>query len=228
MAVTNAKFEIPVVGTFGHDPDVATHDWNDHYMRGELPWDAGEPDVHLVDLVRAGIVGPGRALEIGSGTGTNALWLAAEGFDVLGIDVSERAVEMASAKAGPHARRVTFATHDFLADTLAGPFDFVFDRGCFHVFDEAEQRRRFAQHVAAVLRPDGLWLSLIGSTEGPAREHGPPRRSAIDIVTAVEPFLEVVSLRGEEFDAGLPTAVRAWVCLARRRTVPAQPSTRGD
>jgi SAM-dependent methyltransferase len=207
---------------------MATHDWNEHYLRGELPWDADEPDVHLVELVRAGIVDPGRALEIGSGTGTNALWLAGQGFDVLGIDVSERAVEMATAKARPHGRRVTFAMHDVLEDTLAGPFDFVFDRGCFHVFDEPEQRARFAQRVADLLRPEGVWLSLVGSTEGPAREHGPPRRSARDIVDAVEPFLEVVSLRATEFDADLPTAAQAWVCLARRRTVRAQPSTGRD
>ena len=133
---------------------------------------------------------------------------------------------MAAVKAGPDAPRVTFAMHDFLEDTLAGSFDFVFDRGCFHVFDEPEQRARFAQRVADVLRPEGVWLSLVGSTEGPAREHGPPRRSARDIVAALEPFLEIVSLRATEFDVDLPTAARAWVCLARRRTVPAQPSTR--
>jgi SAM-dependent methyltransferase len=207
---------------------MAAHDWNEHYLRGELPWDTDAPDPHLVDFVRAGKIAPGRALEIGSGTGTNALWLAAQGFDVLGIDVSQRAVEMAAAKTGPETPRVTFAMHDVLEDTLAGPFDFVFDRGCFHVFDAPEQRTRFAQRVADVLRPEGLWLSLIGSTEGPAREHGPPRRSALDIVAAVEPFLEVVTLRDTEFDAGLPTAARAWVFLARRRTVPAQPSTGQD
>lgn len=207
---------------------MAVRDWNEHYVRGELPWDTGEPDLHLVDLVRGGTIPPGRALEIGSGTGTNALWLATQGFDVVGIEVSERAVEMADAKAGRDAPRVTFSLHDFLDDTLAGPFDFAFDRGCFHVFDEPEERARFVRRVADVLRPDGLWLSLIGSTEGPAREHGPPRRSARDIVSALEPALEVVSLRATEFDAGLPTAARAWVCLARRRTVPAQPSTRRE
>jgi SAM-dependent methyltransferase len=208
--------------------EMVAHDWNEHYVRGELPWDTDAPDLHLIDFVRTGTILPGRALEIGSGTGTNALWLAAQGFDVLGLDVSERAVEMAAAKAGPNTPRVTFALHDFLEDTLAGPFDFVFDRGCFHVFDEPEQRARFARHVADVLRPEGVWLSLIGSTEGPAREHGPPRRSARDIIDAVEPFLEVVSLRATEFDADLPTAAQAWVCLARRRTRPAQPSTRRE
>ena len=107
--------------------EMAARDWNEQYVRGELPWDSDEPDPHLVDLVRAGTIAPGRALEVGSGTGTNALWLATQGFDVLGIDVSIRAVEMADAKAGRDAPRVTFSLHDFLEDTLAGPFDFAFD-----------------------------------------------------------------------------------------------------
>lgn len=69
-----------------------------------------------------------------------------------------------------------FAVWDILvAPPPGGPFHFVFDRGCFHVFDEAGEREQFAAQVAAVLAPGGLWLSLIGSTEGPPREVGPPR-----------------------------------------------------
>ncbi|HLU66750.1 MAG TPA: hypothetical protein VKZ63_10765, partial [Kofleriaceae bacterium] len=107
-----------------------------------------------------------------------------------------------------------------------GPFDLVFDRGCFHVFDEPADRQRFAEKVAACLGPDGMWLSLIGSTEGPPRDHGPPRRSARDIASAVEPSLAIVELRAIEFDLNLPIQADAWLLLARRRAVPAQPSTR--
>jgi SAM-dependent methyltransferase len=199
-------------------------DWNEHYLRGELPWDTNEPDPHLMDLVKGGIVKSGRALEIGCGTGTNAVWLASQGFDVVAVDIAVRAVEMARAKAGGSAR-ISFVHADFLSDdSIQGPFDFAFDRGVFHVFDDAESRARFATRVASLLRPEGLWLSVIGSTEGPPREEGPPRRSAIDIVTAIEPALEIVSLRSTAFHGG--DAFRAWACLSRRRTVPAQPPTR--
>lgn len=202
-------------------------DWNEHYLRGELPWDTNEPEPHLVELVRSGVVERGRALEIGSGTGTNAVWLAGEGFEVVGVDIAERAVEMARAKAGS-APRVRFVHADFLVDDVVeGPFDFVFDRGAFHVFDEAETRARFAARVANLLRPEGLWLSMIGSTEGPPREEGPPRRSALDIAAAIEPVLEIVSLRTTVFHAD-DRAPRAWECLSRRRTMPAQPSTRRE
>jgi hypothetical protein len=105
------------------------------------------------------------------------------------------------------------------------PFMFVFDRGCFHVFDRAEDRSLFAAHVASCLAVQGQWLSLIGSTEGAPRDTGPPRRSARDIVDAIEPALEIVQLRGIEFDVQLPSPPRAWMCVSRPRLLPAQPST---
>src|SRR5690606_12532387 len=80
------------------------HDWNEHYLRGELPWDTDEPDPHLIDLVRSGVVDRGRALEVGCGTGTNAVWLAGQGFDVVGVDIADRAIEMAHARAGSTPR----------------------------------------------------------------------------------------------------------------------------
>ena len=82
------------------------------------------------------------------------------------------------------------------------------------MFDESEERARFAAQVAAALAPGGLWLSLIGSTEGPPREVGPPRRSAREVALAVEPALEIVELRAAEFHVH---GVKAWFCLARRR-----------
>jgi len=169
---------------------------------------------------------PGPALEIGAGTGTNAIWLAERGFDVIGVDVSPLAVERANAKMAGRALGCRFAVLDFLAaPPLDGPFQFVFDRGCFHVFDEPDERQRFAAHVAAALAPEGLWLSLIGSTEGPPREVGPPRRSASEVTLAIEPALEIVELRTAEFSG---SNAKAWFCLSRQRTVPPQASTRHD
>src|SRR5690606_2474840 len=125
---------------------------------------------------------PGRALDVGCGTGTNAIRLAEHGYTVVGVDVAPLAIEQARAKARP-GLPCRFVTLDVLA-TLpdGGPFQLVFDRGCFHVFDAPADRARLVAQVAAVLAPDGVWLSLIGSTEGPPREVGPPRRTLRDVV----------------------------------------------
>jgi len=204
---------------------VTEHDWEAHYRDGELPWDRGSPDPHLVDFVRLRRTAPGKALDVGCGTGTNSIWLAQQGFDVLGVDISPTAVQQAASKASGVAS-VGFACLDFLTEEVpAGPFDFVFDRGCFHVFDDAQDRALFAARVARVVAPGGLWVSLIGSTEGPPRDHGPPRRSARDIADAIEPSLALRELRATELHVDDPSPPQAWLCVASPRQVPAQPST---
>lgn len=201
--------------------------WDERYEGGPLPWDTGEPSWHLVEGFAALSPKPKRVLEVGCGTGTNALWLAAQGCEVLGVDIAPRAIAMARSKAEstPTSGAIRFEVADFLHDVLdEAPFEFVFDRGVLHVFDDPEQRERFAAHVAARLGPGGMWLSLIGSTEGPPREEGPPRRNLRELTAAIEPVLEIVELRTIAFD--ITTPARAWWLLARKREVPAQPSTR--
>jgi SAM-dependent methyltransferase len=212
---------------------MAARDWDENYEQGLIPWDTDEPDPNLVETVQRLALRPGRALDVGCGTGTHAVWLASLGFEVVGVDLSERAVERARARSelgrtdGQADGSCAFVAMDFLTSTPPGaPFDFVFDRGCFHVFDEPVERARFAATVDSVLAPHGYWLSLMGSTEGPAREFGPPRRSARDITEAVEPVLEILELRSTAFDPHMADgAPRAWACLSRRRSVPAQSSS---
>jgi SAM-dependent methyltransferase len=197
--------------------------WNDSYASGKpLPWDTGTPDPMLVGMIESAAIACGRTLEVGCGTGTNAIYLAQHGFEVVGVDISPLAVKHARANASGRCR---FETMDFLKETPpGGPFDFVFDRGCFHVFDDDHDRARFAQKVAAELVDGGVWLSLIGSTEGPPRDAGPPRRSAREVMNAIEPCLEILQFCSREF-AVCGEQLKAWLSLARKRTARHQPSS---
>lgn len=197
--------------------------WDDRYEHSNVPWDTGVPDPHLVELVQAGSLAPGRVLEVGCGTGTNAIWLASRGFEVVGIDISPRAIARAEAKV--RGEPAHFLVRDFFDASLEGRFDLVFDRGVLHLHDDLPARARFVGRVAELLSPTGVWLSIVGSTEGPPRDHGPPRRSALDLVAAVEPLLEVAELRSTEFHANIPTPAAAWLLKARHRSTSAQPST---
>lgn len=209
------------------EPKSVQPSWDDHYAEGAIPWDTGEPEEHLVRLVDGGAVpAGGRAFEVGCGTGTNSVWLAERGFEVVGCDLSPRALAAARSKARGVSDRCRFLELDFLGGALPDPsFDLVFDRGVFHCFDHAHEQARFAERVAGLLRPGGRWASLAGSTEGPAREHGPPRRSLREIVGAVEPWLEVVELTRVEFTANIPSPAAGWWFVARKREVAAQPPT---
>lgn len=77
--------------------------WEAHYA-GEGPTWSGHPNATMVDVVSP--LPPGRALDLGCGEGGDALWLAARGWDVTGVDVSATAVDRArrAATAAPDAR----------------------------------------------------------------------------------------------------------------------------
>ena len=161
---------------------------------------------------------PCAALELGCGTGNNAFWLADRGFEVKAVDLSSLAVEAARKKASLLKISVEFMVADVLSDALPeGPFGFAFDRGCLHSIDTPGNRRKFAEAVWRGLADGGIWLSLIGSTDGPKRESGPPRWSMGDIAAAVESRFEILELTTTHFDSNLPEPARAWVCVMRKR-----------
>ncbi|MGQ9655951.1 MAG: class I SAM-dependent methyltransferase [Thermodesulfobacteriota bacterium] len=192
--------------------------YKERYERGDTPWDIGRPDFNLVEMVTERPIEPCKALDIGCGTGDNAIWLSQQHFDVTGIDTSEMAIERATEKALEARVKCTIAVIDFITSKIEGaPFGFVFDRGCFHSLDSYDARRRFAENVHAHLANDGLWLSIIGNADEKRLGPGPPQRTARDIVNAVETHFEILSLVSGHFGSNRPTPPRAWICLMRKR-----------
>ncbi len=197
-----------------------TKDFEERYKTGDLPWDTGVHDKNLEQVLREYTVVPCPMLEIGAGTGSDAIWLTKQGFKVTAIDVSPTAIEIARKKATDAGVRIEFDVADVLKDKIPpGPYDFIFDRGCFHVFDLPEEKSRLAEIIWNHLKPGGYWFSIIGSTDGPEREHGPPRISAVGIASAVESRFEIISLKAIYLDTNLPEPPRGWACLMHRRSL---------
>src|SRR5262252_7149723 len=96
-----------------------SHDWNENYEQDFIPWDTGVPEPMLIQVVESGVLPVGRALDVGCGTGTNAIWLAQHGYEVLGVDLAPLAIEKARAKLLPGAA-CRFASLDFIAAKPAG------------------------------------------------------------------------------------------------------------
>ena len=140
--------------------------YKERYQAGDTPWDVGRPDFNLIQVVTTRPVQPCKALDIGCGTGDNSIWLAQKNFEVIGIDTSEIAIKKAIEKATNAKVKCTFKLVDFFTSPVAeAPFGFVFDRGCFHSLSFDEERKRFAEKVAAHLEKDGLWLSILGNAD---------------------------------------------------------------
>lgn len=191
------------------------------YIEKDLPWDVKRRDFNLANLVKDGTITPCEALEVGCGTGDNAIYLAKSSFKVTACDASKTAISMAREKAKNEQAKIVFHHLDFLKDDIPEkPFDFIFDRGCFHSFNLDEERSTYARNTASLLRDEGLWLSLIGSTDDVMRTTGPPKRSAQDIVKAVEPFFEIIFLKTSHFDSDQVPPARIWACLMQKRKMP--------
>lgn len=191
--------------------------FEDRYQEGDLPWDHGMADENLKRKVERFSIAPCPALDLGCGTGDNALWLSERGFEVAACDLSETAIYMAKEKKG--IKDIRFDVRDILeAPYPDASFDFIFDRGCFHCIDGNEERARFARLVAGMLGENGLWLSLIGNADELGREEGPPQLTAAEIAAYVEPCFEILSLESGFFGSDQEVPPRAWICLMKKRT----------
>jgi SAM-dependent methyltransferase len=94
-----------------------------------IPYDIG-PREELVSLVESKRVKPCRAIDLGSGTASNVVYLAQHGFDVTGVDYSPAALEMGRRRAQEAGVEVTFIEDD-LTDLqhVKGTFDLLVDYG---------------------------------------------------------------------------------------------------
>jgi SAM-dependent methyltransferase len=192
--------------------------WEGRYREGHTPWDTGVPSTELQRVVPAENVAPCRALELGCGTGTNAVWLAQQGFDVTALDLSPLAIERARKRAAEAGVRVEFLAADLLQPlTLQSSFGFVFDRGCYHAVRRIDARPYF-ENVERVAGHGALGLVLTGNAREPGQP-GPPVVTEEEIRAEWGRGFEVLELREFRFDetAGIPGRPLGWSCLLRRR-----------
>jgi ubiquinone/menaquinone biosynthesis C-methylase UbiE len=139
--------------------------WKEVYRSGQkglYPWELGRPRDFLVELVEKGMIRGHQALDTCCGLGTNGLYLAEKGFDVTGIDISDKAVEIANQKAQKKAKAASarFQVENFMKMKFKEmSFDFVLDVGCFHHVAQ-EDRHAFIENVHRVLRPGGRYLLM--------------------------------------------------------------------
>lgn len=136
------------------------------YLEGHMPWDSGITPPEVMAFLGANPT-PGSALDLGCGTGTNAITLALHGWQVIGIDFVAQAIAMATAKA--HEREEAIASAGgsirlLLADVTRivepltpGLFTYILDLGCLNSIPEGD-RPALAALVAAQATPGALFM----------------------------------------------------------------------
>ena len=172
------------------------------YRFGRPRWDTGVTPPEVVALIEgAPPLPPGRALDLGCGTGTNVIYLARHGWQATGVDYIGRAIGVARRRARAAGVDVHLVRGDvtrLAALGIGGPFDFVLDIGCFHGIPD-ERRAAYARGVAEVTRT-GSTLLMFGFGQpgsfGPCRFIG---ASEEDIARLFGGDFEVVEvIHGEE------------------------------
>ncbi|MCI5122784.1 MAG: class I SAM-dependent methyltransferase [Candidatus Electrothrix sp. AUS4] len=135
------------------------------------------------------------------------------------MDISDKALALAEKRCAEHEVQCRLIRTDFLTCPPAGQYDLLFDRGCFHCMEGAEQRQSFVRQAAIHLKQGGYWLSLIGNKDQTMpKGKGPPRLSAAEICSVVEPAFEILSLKSVlKPSPKQPKPLRFWHCLMRMR-----------
>lgn len=191
--------------------------WDEHYQQGHTPWDSGLRSAELARVLAEFPIPRGRALELGCGTGTNAIYLAQQGFTVTAVDCAETALAAARKKgmaSGFDIRWIAGDVQNFGAGEA--PVEFLFDRGCYHCCRRVDLAGYLESH-RRVTQPGTWFLVLTGNRNDPS-EVGPPKVSAAELATEFDPLYRLVQLREMHFeDAGGVPGPLGWSCLLQRR-----------
>jgi SAM-dependent methyltransferase len=180
----------------------------------QMPWyfEALDPDLERALDVQQ--VGPGRALDLGTGPATQAYALAKRGFSVIASDLSEQAIEQARAGAAQRGIALEAVQDDILATRLQGPFDLILDRGCFHVLEPSD-RAAYARTVSSLTK-QGAWFFLKCFSEEQPGEIGPYQSSPADIESIFRASFEIVSIERTIYQGTLAQPPKALFCSLRR------------
>jgi SAM-dependent methyltransferase len=194
---------------------VPTVGFESAYRNGVPPWDIGRPQPAIVRLAEQGLI-VGDVIDLGCGTGENALYLASRGLTVVGADAAPTAIALAEEKARLRGTRATFLVADALAlEALGRTFDVAIDCGLFHTFSDGD-RVRFERSVHRILRVGGRYVQLCFCEHQPG-DLGPRRVTQAEIRATFATGWSVDSIVEERFAARLPgDGAQAWLAVLTR------------
>ena len=190
------------------------HDFDEMYT-GTPPWDIGRPQPAFLALAESGAL-VGSVLDVGCGTGEHGLMAAALGLEVTGVDLAEKAIASAMAKAEDRGLSARFLVWDALdLPGLGQQFDTVLDCGLYHVFDD-DDRPQFLTSLRGAVRPGGRYFMLCFSDRQPG-DWGPRRISEAELRENFADGWRIDSLEPAVLEITLdPAGAQAWLVAMTR------------
>lgn len=180
-----------------------------------MPWFNPNLDADLEKALKKLNIDTGKALDIGTGPGTQAFELAQRGFQVTATDLSDTAINLAQTKAQEKGLDISFQQDDILNSNLSSEFDFVLDRGCFHVFSP-EQRQNYVRVVHSLIKPKGyLFLKCFSHLE--KREEGPYRFTPEEIQEIFQNSFNAISIEETVYQGTLDPLPKALFCVLQKQ-----------
>jgi cyclopropane fatty-acyl-phospholipid synthase-like methyltransferase len=169
--------------------------------KGVPPWEIDGPQSEIVHLVERGEI-KSPVLDVGCGTGENALYLVEHGFQVVGIDIVPVAVEKALSKAKERALAATFLVWNALKlQELQRRFNTIIDSGFFHALPDKE-RHVLVKSLASALESGGTYFMMCFSEDEPG-SWGPRRVTQTEIRQCFSHGWVINYIREAKFDTNL-------------------------
>jgi cyclopropane fatty-acyl-phospholipid synthase-like methyltransferase len=194
----------------------------------EIPWNMEKAPELLVELVTSGKVQPCKAIDLGCGAGNYAVYLASHGFEVTGVDISPKAIEIAK----ENAKKKDFSCNFLVADIVEGlnefsqSWDFAYDWGVLHHI-LPEQRQQYVRNVHKILNPNGKYLSVCFSEKDSSFESSEKFRktrigsvlyfsSEEELQKLFEPYFQIIEIKTVKIEGKFTPHIFNYVFSERR------------
>lgn len=193
--------------------------WDATYRGGNRPnWDAGRPSGELQRVVEQGIVPAGRAIDLGCGSGTDAIYLASKGFEVTAIDIAPTALNQGKQKAEKAGVKVRWLLADVLAIPNLEPYNFIFDRGCYHEV-RIEGAKAYVDTIRKLSLTGTQFLLLAGNPNELTQRYSPPQVTEEEIRADFSPLFDFEWIGETRFETSQPQNLGplAWSVMMQRK-----------
>ncbi len=193
-------------------------EWDSFYKENkieEMPWYEKNLDPDLEYQINSMNLTKGKFLDLGTGPGTQAIQLDKLGFEVTGADISKSAIY----KAQQLSSKVSFVVDDILNSSFPdNAFDFILDRGCFHVF-EPSLRKIYLNQIKKILKDDGILFLKVMSVEekGLPENEGPYKFSKQEVLDTFEKDFKIIEIKPTVYYGTLEPLPKALFAVIKQK-----------